>query len=62
MKNCIERLREDAESVKMFEERYMGPEYELDEMLYLPEGSLDYTYAVLMKMMLFEPHFYQSRD
>ena len=62
MKNCIERLREDPESTKMFEERYMGPEYELDEMLKSPKGSLGYTYAFLMKTMGFEPHFYQSRD
>jgi len=62
MKNCIERLREDPESTKMFEERYMGPEYELDEMLKSPKGSLGYTYAFLMKTRGFEPHFYQSRD
>ena len=35
MKNCIERLREDLESTRMFEERYLGPEYEPDEMLKL---------------------------
>ena len=36
MKNCIERLRKHPKSARMFEERYMGPEYELDEMLKLP--------------------------
>lgn len=56
------KITRDPESAKMFEEIYMGPEYELDEMLKLPKGTLGYTYAVLMKMMGFEPHFYQSRD
>ncbi|HEX5187182.1 MAG TPA: hypothetical protein VFV86_09860 [Nitrososphaeraceae archaeon] len=45
MKNGIEGLREDPESAKMFEEIYMEFEYELDEMLKLSKGTLDYTYA-----------------
>ena len=60
MKNCIERLREDLESTRMFEERYLGPEYEPDEMLKLLQGSLGYTYAFLMKTMSFKPHFHHQ--
>jgi len=45
MKNGTERLREDPESAKMFEEIYMEFEYELDEMLKLSKGTLDYSYA-----------------
>ena len=62
MKNCIERLKEDPESAKMFEEKYMGPEYDLDELSKLPKDTLGYNYAFLMKTMGFEPHFYRSRD
>lgn len=61
MKNCIERLREDPESAKMFEVRYMGTVYKLDEMLKLPKGSLGYTYTFLMKTMGFEPHFFSIK-
>ena len=46
----------------MLEERYMGPEYDLDELSKLPKDTLGYNYAFLMKTMGFEPHFYRSRD
>jgi ubiquinone biosynthesis protein COQ4 len=46
----------------MIEERYIGPEYNLNEMLKLPKNSLGNTYAKLMTVMGFEPHFYKSRD
>ncbi|HMH10436.1 MAG TPA: Coq4 family protein [Candidatus Nitrosopolaris rasttigaisensis] len=62
MNNCIEKLKKDPDSAKMLEERYMGPEYNLDELMKLPKNSLGYTYAKLMKTMGFEPHFYRSRD
>lgn len=62
MQNCIERLKEDPECSKMLEERYMGPEYDLEEMIKLPKDSLGYTYALIMKTMGFEPHFYRARD
>ncbi len=62
MNNCIEKLKEDPDSARMLEERYMGPEYNLDDLIKLPKNSLGYTYAKLMKTMGFEPHFYRSRD
>lgn len=40
MNNCIQRLKQDPDSAKMLEERYMGPEYNLNEMLNLPKDSL----------------------
>jgi ubiquinone biosynthesis protein COQ4 len=62
MNNCIEKLKKDPDSASMLEERYMGPEYNLDDLIKLPKNSLGYTYAKLMKTMGFEPHFYRSRD
>ena len=62
MNNCIQKLKKDPDSTMMFEERYMGPEYNLDDLIKLPKNSLGYTYAKLMKTMGFEPHFYRSRD
>lgn len=38
MQSCIERHKENPESSKMFEEQYMGPEYDLEEMIQLPQG------------------------
>ena len=48
----------------MLEERYMGPEYNLDELIKLPKNSLGYTYAKLMKTMGFflTPFLTDCRD
>jgi ubiquinone biosynthesis protein Coq4 len=40
MNNCIETLRKDPASAKMLDERYMGPEYNLAELLKLQKNSL----------------------
>jgi ubiquinone biosynthesis protein COQ4 len=50
-----------AELVKMIKERYMGPEYDLDELINLPNNTLGYTYAKLMNTMGFQAHFYRDR-
>jgi ubiquinone biosynthesis protein Coq4 len=62
MNNCIEKLQKDPASARMLDERYMGPDYNLDELLKLPKNSLGYTYATLMKSMGLQVHFYKSRD
>jgi hypothetical protein len=43
---------------RIIEERYIGPEYNLDEMLKLPTDSIGYTYARLMSAKKLHPHFY----
>jgi ubiquinone biosynthesis protein COQ4 len=40
MNNCIEKLQKDPASAKMLEARYMGPEYNLYELIKLPKNSL----------------------
>lgn len=61
MEGSIKKLKEDPESAKIIEERYMGPEYDLDKLSKLPKETLGYTYAKIMNTMSFKPHFYRDR-
>ena len=61
MDKCIERLKKEPTSAKMLEERYMGPELIIDDLLKLPKDSLGYTYAKVMSVYGFNPHFYRDR-
>ena len=61
MRMCIENLKKDPASSRIIEGRYVGPEYNLEEMLRLPTNSLGYTYAKLMSTKKLHPHFYRDR-
>ncbi|HYB71328.1 MAG TPA: Coq4 family protein [Candidatus Bathyarchaeia archaeon] len=61
MKACVERMRADPLVRKCFDDRYMGPELDLDELVKYPRGSLGYTFAKVMKHLGYEPHFYGDR-
>jgi ubiquinone biosynthesis protein Coq4 len=61
MKNCIERMLAEPATRKCIEDRYMGPEFDLDELAEYPRGSLGYTYARVMKHLGYEAHFYGDR-
>ena len=61
MKACIERMKADAATRKCIEDRYLGPELELDTLITYPRGSLGYTYAKVMKHLGYAPHFYADR-
>ena len=61
MKTCIERLKADPAARKCIEERYMGPELNLDELVNYPRGSLGYTFAKIMKHLGYAAHFYHDR-
>jgi ubiquinone biosynthesis protein Coq4 len=58
---CIDNLKKDPASLRIIEERYIGPEYNLEEMLELPANTLGYTYAKLMSTKKLHPHFYRDR-
>jgi ubiquinone biosynthesis protein COQ4 len=62
MNMCIDHLKKDSASSTMIEERYMGPEYNLNQMLGLPTDTLGYTYAKLMSTKKLHPHFYRDRS
>ena len=58
MKACIERMKADPASRKCIEDRYMGPELDLDKLIMYPRGSLGYTYTKVMKHLGYTAHFY----
>lgn len=61
MHACIERMKADPAMRRCFDDRYMGPELDLDELVKYPRGSLGYTYAKVMKHLGYAPHFYGDR-
>ena len=61
MRACIERVKADPASRKALEDRYMGPELDLEKLISCPRGSLGYTYAKVMKHLDYMPHFYADR-
>ena len=46
---------------KCFDDRYMGPELDLDALVQYPRGSLGYTYAKVLKHLGYKAHFYADR-
>jgi ubiquinone biosynthesis protein Coq4 len=56
MKTCIERMKTDPETRKCIEDRYMGPELNLDELANYPRGSLGYTYARVLEHLGYAAH------
>jgi ubiquinone biosynthesis protein COQ4 len=60
MKACIERMKAEPAARKCIEDRYMGPELNLDELVNYPRGSLGYTYAKVMKHLGYAAHFYRD--
>lgn len=62
MNNSIEKLKENPDSARIIEERYMGPEYDLNKLSKLPKNTLGYTYAKIMTTLGLKPHFYRDRQ
>lgn len=61
MAACVARVQAIPETKAMLEERYMGPEIDLDALQQLPPGSLGHTYATVMKTLGYDPNFYRRR-
>jgi ubiquinone biosynthesis protein COQ4 len=61
MQSCIERMLAEPDTRKCIEDRYMGSEFNLDELIQYPRGSLGYTYAKVMKHLGYQAHFYGDR-
>jgi ubiquinone biosynthesis protein COQ4 len=62
MNNSIEKSKENPDSARIIEERYMGPEYDLNKLSKLPKNTLGYTYAKIMTTLGLKPHFYRDRQ
>ena len=61
MAACVERMKGDPEMGRLITEGYTTPDYDLDELIRYPAGSLGHTYAKLLKTQGFNPHFYRDR-
>ena len=61
MKACIDRMKADPATRTCIEDRYLGPELDLDALVNYPRGSLGYTYARVMKHLGYAAHFYTDR-
>jgi ubiquinone biosynthesis protein COQ4 len=55
-------VKENPDSARIIEERYMGPEYDLNKLSKLPKNTLGYTYAKIMTTLGLKPHFYRDRQ
>ena len=61
MEECLAFMKEDPAVSSMLAERYMGPDFNLEELSKMPQGSLGWTYAKVMKAINYEPKFYRLR-
>jgi hypothetical protein len=62
MEAAVERMKADPAVGHLISEGYATPDYDLDELIKHPPGSLGHTYARLMGLHGFKSHFYPDRD
>ena len=62
MQKCLEVVRSDPASAQLLDERYLGPEFNLDTLLQYPKGSLGWTYAKVLSTLHYDPEFYRKRE
>jgi ubiquinone biosynthesis protein COQ4 len=60
MNLCVRLIMNDPASAAIIKERYIGAEYNLEEMLKMPKHSLGWTYATIMSTLGYDPQFYPS--
>lgn len=59
MKVCLQAIEKEPSCLQMLKEKYVGPLYDLNEMLKMPKGSLGWTYATVMSTLGYDPQFYR---
>ena len=62
MEECLAYMKQDQATSAMLAERYMGPDFDLEKLSKMPEGSLGWTYAKVMKAINYKPDFYRLRS
>lgn len=62
MQKCLKALLSDPASAKIIEEKYVGPLYDLDDMLKMPKYSLGWTYAKVLSALNYDPQFYRRPE
>lgn len=61
MGKCLAVMKEDPATSAMLAERYMGPDFDLEELSKMPKNSFGWTYATVMKAISYKPDFYRLR-
>jgi ubiquinone biosynthesis protein Coq4 len=61
MTACMERVKADPDMGRLIAQGYTTPDYDLDQLIEYPVGTLAHNYAKLMKAQGFSPHFYRDR-
>ena len=59
MEECLAYMKQDQATSAMLAERYMGPDFDLEKLSKMPEGSLGWTYAKVMTAINYKPDFYR---
>ncbi len=62
MEKCLQTVCQNSDSVKLLNERYLGPDFNLESLLQLPKGSLGWTYGKVLSAMEYDLHFYRIRE
>jgi len=62
MAACVERMKNDPDMGRLMAEGYTTPEFDLDQLITYPVGTLAHTYARLLGAQGFTPHFYRDRS
>ena len=62
MEECLAYMKQDQATSAMLAERYMGPDFDLEKLSKMPEGSLGWTYAKVMTAINYKPDFYRLRS
>jgi ubiquinone biosynthesis protein COQ4 len=62
MQKCLQAVLSDPASAQLVQERYLGPEFDLDLLLKYPKGSLGWTYAKVLSTLNYDPQFYRKRE
>jgi ubiquinone biosynthesis protein COQ4 len=62
MKAAVERMKAESGMGRLIAEGYLTADYNLDELIKYPPGSLGHTYARLMQLHGFKAHFYPDRE
>jgi ubiquinone biosynthesis protein Coq4 len=62
MQAAVERMKADPAVGALIAEGYATPDYDLDELIKYPPGSLGHTYAKLVKLHGYAAQFYPERE
>jgi ubiquinone biosynthesis protein COQ4 len=61
MAACVERMKGDPEMGRLIAQGYTTPDFDLEELIRYPPGTLAHTYAKLPKTQGLTAHFYHDR-